>query len=265
MDRAAEFRQQGFIVERGFFSRDEVATVLAEVERCVAEDEARSGPAGGGLIFTTETFRRSQIVQRFLSQQRVIDFLKPIAGNDLWVRWDQAVSKRPGGAVFRWHQDNAYNKLRTEHFQLWVALTETRMHNGTLWLSPGSHAKGLLPHRHIDGQREVIGDVTDSVCIDASAGDLVLFSSLMLHHTGPNNADSTRVAYVAEYMPLADYDYAVGGPYFVVAENGKSKPHFINKQRGATPHNLKMYRRERMLSMARHPVRSMRTALMAMR
>jgi hypothetical protein len=264
-ERARDFREQGFVVERGFFSRAEVAQVLTEIERCEREDHDPDAGDKGGLIFTIEAFRRSDVIRRFIAQQRLIDYLAPIAGPDLWVRWDQSVTKPPGAVVFRWHQDNAYNKLRTEHFQIWIALTESHKQNGGLWLAPGSHRRGLLPHRSIDGQKEVCTSVGESVCVDASVGDLILFSSLMLHRTGPNEADSKRVAFVAEYMPLHHYDYAVAGPYFVVAKNGRSDPHFSHRQAGATWDNQRLYWKESLLSTARHPVRNLRRAIKSIR
>src|SRR5690606_40313037 len=57
--------------------------------------------------------------------------------------------------IFQWHQDNAYNGLPVEHFQLWIALTETRNANGTLWLAPGSHKRGQLPHERVPGRRQL--------------------------------------------------------------------------------------------------------------
>jgi ectoine hydroxylase-related dioxygenase (phytanoyl-CoA dioxygenase family) len=264
-DRASEFRAQGFVVQRGFFAPEEIASVLAEIERCEREDLPTNAADDGGLVFTIEAFRRSEVVRRFIAQQKIIDFLAPIAGGDLWVRWDQSVTKPPGGGVFRWHQDNAYNKLRTEHFQIWVALTESHKQNGGLWLAPGSHKRGLLPHRSIERQKEVREEVRGGVCIDASAGDMILFSSLMLHRTGPNEADTKRTAFVAEFMPLEHYDYAVDGPYFVVAQNGVSNPHFVENQFGATRDNQRLYWKERVLSAARHPLRKARSVLKALR
>jgi len=197
---------------------------------------------------------------------RLLDFLRPIAGGDLWVRWDQAVSKRPGAGEFRWHQDNGYNRLRTEHFQCWIALTETRNHNGALWLAPGSHKRGLLPHARVRGaQIEVQAEVGESLCVDATAGDVIVFSSLMLHRTGPNEADSTRVAYVAEYMPLTDADYGIEGPYFVAATNGRGDPHFVRRAPGSLRlRNQLLYARPRLrklVNRAKHPLRSLRDAL----
>lgn len=232
-DHAREFREQGYTMARGFFSKDEAALLLEESERRMRDQDTYDPLTESGLIFTQNVFKKSERCQRFIAQQRIIDFLQPIAGGDLWVRWDQAVTKRPGGGVFRWHQDNGYNGLLTEHYQVWIALTETQNQNGALWLAPGSHKRGLLPHKQAEGaQIEVEAEVGESLCIDANAGDMIVFSSLMLHRTGPNEADTKRVAYVAEYMPCTDYDFGLKGPYFMVAQNGVSNPHFVHWQPG---------------------------------
>jgi hypothetical protein len=264
---AVEFREKGYTAAKGFFSRDEVATLLREVERRMPESDTQDALTAGGMIFTANVFKGSEVVRKFISQQRLVDFLSDVAGGDLWVRWDQAVTKHPGAGVFRWHQDNGYNQLRTEHFQLWIALTESRNQNGALWLAPGSHKRGLLPHLRVgEAQMEVQSDVGETVCIDAQVGDVILFSSLMLHRTGPNLADSTRVAYVAEYMAMRDYDFGLKeGPYFVAAERGRSSPRFVQRQPGALSlRNQLMYikpRSKEVLEEIKRPLRDVRNRI----
>jgi hypothetical protein len=237
LERVTEFRERGYTVARGFFGKAETSRLLAEVQRLSKAPGRQSSLSDGGLSFSHNLFKQSQPFRDSITQQKVIDFIAPIAGRDLWVRWDQAVTKSPGAGVFRWHQDNGYNNLRTEHFQLWIALTETRNQNGGLWLAPGSHRRGRLPHKRIPGtagQVEVQAEIgPDPVCIDATVGDLILFSSLMLHRTGPNDADTDRVAYVAEFMPHRDYDFGIDGPYLIAATGGVSTPRFVNMQPGA--------------------------------
>jgi ectoine hydroxylase-related dioxygenase (phytanoyl-CoA dioxygenase family) len=234
MQHAREFREQGFTVARGFFSEEEVGGILSEIRRRAEDPDTKDCLTVGGLVFTSNVFKGSEKVQKFIAQQRIIDFLKPIAGGDLWVRWDQAVTKHPGAGVFRWHQDNGYNHLVTEHYQVWIALTESKNQNGGLWLAPGSHKRGLLPHNKVtETHIEVDAPVGESVCIDANIGDLVVFSSLTLHRTGPNEADSARTAYVVEYVPWHDYDFAVSGPFLIASTAGRSDPHFVKRQPGA--------------------------------
>jgi ectoine hydroxylase-related dioxygenase (phytanoyl-CoA dioxygenase family) len=263
-DYAKEFADNGFTVIKGFFTKEETGQLLAEVQRCAKEDESRTvGLTDIGIVYTGNIFHRSESTRKLLTHQRVIDFLNPIAGTDLWVRMDQAVTKNPGAGVFRWHQDNGYNQLKTVHYQLWIALTETRKANGALTLAPGSHKRGLLPHKYIaNGQVEVQAPVGETVVVNADRGDLILFSSLMLHCTGPNEADNARVAYVAEYMPLSDYDYEVPPPYFVASQGGKSAPHYIDKQPGASSiGNQLMYAKPRAVKSIKKVLRPVRDAL----
>lgn len=260
---AREYREQGFTVARGFFTPEQARELHAEVERCACADAGPTELTEGGIVYTGGIFMRSESTRKLLADQRVVDFLKPIAGPDLWVTMDQAVTKHPGAGVFRWHQDNGYNKLKTEHFQLWIALTKTRLKNGALTLAPGSHRRGLLPHRFMgSGQMEVDAEIGETLSIDADEGDLIVFSSLMLHCTGPNEADSTRVAYVAEYMPLNDFAPDMGPPYFVVCEAGKSNPHFVQEQAGArSVKNQLMYLGPRITRTAKNALRPLRNAL----
>jgi len=266
--QAREFRGHGFTIARGFFSKQEVATLREEAERRTAEEDTADVLTDDALIFAHNLFKHSEVYQRFLSQKRIIDFLTPIAGGDLWVRWDQAVTKRPGAGLFRWHQDNGYSGVRSAHLQLWVALTETRNENGALWLVPGSHRRGLLPHARVHGaQLEVQAEVGESICIDAAAGDLILFSSLLLHRTGPNETDTTRVVYVAEYLPCRDYDYDLQPPYFIVSSHGVSQPRFVDRQPGArSVRNQLRYwrpRAEYLVSELKRPLRALRDAVRA--
>jgi hypothetical protein len=58
--------------------------------------------------------------------------------------------------------------------------------------------------------------------IEANEGDVILFSSLLLHKTYENTTEKSRWAYVGEMLKLGDYDPTSKPPYFVVAKDGKS-------------------------------------------
>ena len=74
--------------------------------------------------------------------------------------------------------------------------------------------------------------ISDEVFCAAEKGDVIVFSSLMLHHTKKNNSNSDRWAYVVEYMSLDHYDPLVPPPFFVVAENGVRNPRWVSSYRG---------------------------------
>jgi Phytanoyl-CoA dioxygenase (PhyH) len=226
---AQAFRQDGFIKLPGFFSPVEMEDLRSGI--CEA---SKSAPGADpldrdGLVFHSNAFRRSPWLRNFLAQPPLVSLVAEVGGPNLWVRWDQAVAKEPGGVEFPWHQDNAYNRLRVQHFQLWVAITRGTRENGGLWLQPGSHRRGLLPHVARGSHMVYEGPHDDAVLVEAEPGDVVLFSSLMLHRTLPNETRTDhRWAYVAEYIKLDDWDPWVEAPYFVVARDGRPAPALVH-------------------------------------
>lgn len=136
-DLREKFEHDGFIILRKFFTEVEVQELLGNIKS--NPNSSRVEPlTRGAMTFYSNVFFSSPELQKFASQQKIIDVLKEIASPDLWIRWDQAVAKGPGADVFPWHQDNSYNKLKDGHYQFWVALTEMTADNGGLCLQPGS-------------------------------------------------------------------------------------------------------------------------------
>jgi ectoine hydroxylase-related dioxygenase (phytanoyl-CoA dioxygenase family) len=61
------------------------------------------------------------------------------------------------------------------------------------------------------------------VSLPLRAGSVILFHSMLLHASHPNNSDSDRLAYIASYMG-ADYTFCgVGDPEFLVAGESNSR------------------------------------------
>ncbi len=233
--RAAQFESDGYVVARSMFSPGEMRDFIKECQSFEGKASDRSEPNSKGTMqFYSEIFRRSEPVRRFITQQTLIDFLTPIAGPDLWVRWDQAVAKGPGSGAFPWHTDTGYDLLPQPHFEVWIALTESHRDNGGLCVIPGSHK---VPHKHkrVDNHMVALGAErydppgSGKVFIDAEQGDVVLFSSLLLHKTYGNTTAKSRWAYVAEMLKLGDYDPTVKAPYFIAARNGRAAGEFVER------------------------------------
>lgn len=228
-----EFEQNGFCICKKVFSESEVNSLLEDIKSANLRYE-KDALTRGAMTFHSSIFFHSPALQKFISQQKIIDLLQDLVGPDVWVRWDQAVAKAPGADTFPWHQDNSYSRLKDPHYQFWIALTEMTADNGGLWLQPGSHRYTSLPHQRV-GHEAVYDGVPESpILIEAQPGDVVIFSSFTLHCTTPNTTQTTRWAYVAEYMSLEHYDPYVEPPYFVVARNGKSCPEFVETYPGKT-------------------------------
>jgi ectoine hydroxylase-related dioxygenase (phytanoyl-CoA dioxygenase family) len=231
------FQRDGFVIFRGVFTSAEMERFIVEVQRNDPKQQRGERLSAGAMRFWSNLFYTRKAIQEFITQPALIELLVPIIGPDFWVRWDQAVEKGPQSGVFPWHQDNGYNGLRFEHFQLWIALSEMTPDNGGLWLVPGSH-KRRLPHRRVGNHLEAVGsevyDAPDAnkVFVEAEQGDVVLFSSLALHKTYENATTRPRWAYVSELVRSRDYDPTVARPYFNAARDGKPYPVFTDSLPG---------------------------------
>jgi hypothetical protein len=252
--RVRQFERDGFVVSRGLFSADEMRDFIAECHSFEGKAKDRAEPnSRGSMQFYSELFRKSELIRRFITQRALIDFVAPIAGPDLWVRWDQAVAKGPDSGVFAWHTDTGYDLLPQPHFEVWIALSESRADNGGLFVVPGSH-KQRQRHRRIDNHMVALDteryDAADSgkVVVEAEAGDVILFSSLLLHKTYENTTTKSRWAYVAEMLKLGDFDPTIEPPYFVVARHGEPACEFVDS-----------------LACARDPVQIVKTLPLALR
>jgi ectoine hydroxylase-related dioxygenase (phytanoyl-CoA dioxygenase family) len=124
-----------------------------------------------------------------------------LLGPDIRLYWDQAVSK-PAGATsdVPWHQDNGYTPVVPQDYLTFtVALDAATEENGCLWIQPGSHRAGVRPHRPTDMLffRGYDGD-DKGVAVPQYEGEVLCFSSLTMHRTGPNTSAGPRRSWVIQ-------------------------------------------------------------------
>src|SRR3954453_21074599 len=87
-----DFGDQGYVIARGLFTLDEMRQFIDAVK---GTEKTRSGSEtldDGTMRFYSNIFRESDTVRHFITAQPIIDFMAPIVGPDMWVRWDQAVA-----------------------------------------------------------------------------------------------------------------------------------------------------------------------------
>lgn len=221
------FNKDGYVLIKHFFSQDEIVKLIADIKETSDKKTEADILDVGNLQFHALLMHKSEKLREFISQPKIIDFLTNFMGPDIWVRWDQAVEKRPGAGTFPWHTDNSYSGLKDSHFQFWVSLTKMTKDNGGIWLMPGTHKKNI--NHIIDGNHTVAQiDGVEDTFIDAEIGDIVLFSSRLLHSTTPNTTDHSRWAYVIEYMKTEHIDPFIEPPYLMIAKAGKPALSYVD-------------------------------------
>ena len=226
-----KYEEDGYCYVEDFFTAQETRSLEKEIRS--ARERFPSGLSKNGLVFRQHLYFHSAFIRQLLSQPKMVDLLRNFIGPSFWLRKDQGVFKKPGGIEFPWHQDNGYNGIRDAYLQLWIPLTKMNAENGALSILPGSHRNGILPHRYEEPYLVWNGgDVRHAVTVEAKPGDVLLFSSLLLHRSGPNNTREERIAYVAELMSSDHYDPDATPPYFQMAADGKPDPRFVRFYKG---------------------------------
>ncbi|MBX3484331.1 phytanoyl-CoA dioxygenase family protein [Phenylobacterium sp.] len=206
-----QFNEDGFFVYRGAFTPDEIAAVTAAIDPLekAHEDFVREEQGGrfrltdsGTITFTAHIVGKSPVLQDFARHPVIKGICHDLIGDDVRLYWDQSVYKKTEKVQeFPWHQDNGYTFIEPQQYlTLWIPLVDVDEENGCAWIAPKLHKLGTLDHWLSDIGKVCLTDVEDAVAAPARAGDIVVFSSLAPHRTGPNlKRDTVRKAYILQY------------------------------------------------------------------
>lgn len=220
--QARQYDEQGFFVLDHALGPGDVAALTGAIDPLEArqEEQLRGMENGrffiaraGEITFTTHLVLHSPRLRDFTTTALVTDLCADLIGPDVRLYWDQAVYKKPGTASsFPWHQDNGYAFVEPQQYlTFWVALTDATEENGCPWVVPGLHRMGTLAHDSSDTGLVCLHAPRHAVPVPASAGSIVVFSSLTPHATGPNHSAGVRKAYIVQCAP-SGAEVISGGP-----------------------------------------------------
>lgn len=222
--QSRQFAEKGYAVFLGALAGEALDLLRRECDAFVAREDARMDAAGVDTIGISHRGKRyfANECQRVVPELRGVLFSPVMAeicratlGPDAYFFFDQYVVKGPeGGLPFSWHQDSGYvvgNGGPADHapyLTCWCPLDDATEENGTVRLIPGSHKMGIVPHDRQAGSNDLVGAPaeTQGIIVEAKAGDVVAFSSLTLHASGPNRSNKPRRVYLAQYTPEAMLD-----------------------------------------------------------
>ncbi|MDA0321867.1 MAG: phytanoyl-CoA dioxygenase family protein [Verrucomicrobia bacterium] len=213
-----QFHELGYFVTGVVFTDDELRPMREEFDRVYAEHvaaaEARGDAAEADRLRGQRAYGQfhthSDVAAAFARKPVYMEACRKLIGGDADLYYNQAAVKPPAGhsKTFAWHQDSGYQ--RTEpltYITCWTAIGDSDLDNGCIWIIPGSPSWGLLEHLPEEETAESYGGLTaqfsdDSgqVPVEMKAGQVAIFSSLMLHKSGPNlSRDRARYGYVPQY------------------------------------------------------------------
>jgi len=211
-----QFDAHGFVKLVNVFTPEEIADVIAAIDPLEAKSEDWLRSKGGTvaisqadvITFTTHIVKKSDVLKRFAAHPAIRDICHDLIGGDVRLYWDQSVYKKTAKEQeFAWHQDNGYTFIEPQQYlTLWIPLVDVDEENGCPWIAPDVHRGGTLEHWLTPIGYKCLEDVPDAVAVPAKAGDVIAFSSLAPHRTGPNLKKGTvRKAYILQYAPDGAY------------------------------------------------------------
>jgi ectoine hydroxylase-related dioxygenase (phytanoyl-CoA dioxygenase family) len=205
----AAYDRDGFFVLREVLSADALAAVTAVIDPAEAANEDALRARGGAFLlervdeitFTTHLAQTSPVLRDFVADPVFLGVVSDLIGPDVRLYWDQAVYKKPDTAAhFPWHQDNGYAFVEPQSYvTCWIPLVDATEDNGCPWVVPVVHRHGTLQHWIEPFGLQCLSAPEAPVCVPAGAGDVIVFSSLTPHTTGPNLTDAVRKAYIVQY------------------------------------------------------------------
>jgi len=205
------FNADGFFVLKDAFTADEIAKVRAEIDPFEEAHVEYARQKGGrvrltdaaAITFTLHLVRKSPSLRAFAAHPAIQDVCHDLIGPDVRLYWDQAVYKKTEKVQeFPWHQDNGYSFVQPQQYlTLWIPLIDVDEQNGCPWIMPGLHRLGTLEHWATEIGLVCLERAPGAVAAPAKAGDIVVFSSLAPHRTGPNLTEAVRPAYILQYAP----------------------------------------------------------------
>ena len=239
MDHVRQLQEDGYAVVRGFLPPDDVAELVAALDRvkAVAEGHQKSY-RDHNLLFeiSHDPYLGRPVclqahwscwidatMERMRRHPRYFEVLEPLLGRDIKHIANQ-IHWKPQGAkytYYRFHQDIKFRTRREVYGDLdtgWVttglALNRQGRDNGALCVYPGSHRMGFLgigeggtimTGGDNDAQLAEAGlDPAKMVQCELEPGDLVLWTLHTLHGSRPNTSDRDRLFVLNSYARASE-------------------------------------------------------------
>ncbi len=199
-----QYQRDGFVVVPEVFPQTQLQRVEAEIERLQAAAEKARNP---GWIM--QLGLRSPLTRAFAQDERVLTLIEDIVRPGIAIYSAKLTAKLPqSDEICHWHQDNAYYNAHAPsaaRMSTWIPLRDADLENGCLWVVPGSHKKGVSQHGQYGGQcPQSMGPadmaVEGAVPCPVRAGDMLLFSADLWHHSKENHTDQIRRAFIVSYQ-----------------------------------------------------------------
>lgn len=207
-EQLRRYHDEGYVILDDFCGASETDALRARID--VFDDELNKQLlATGGqfnqipnqIVFTCNLNFRDAAIQSFIAQKKMVNLTTQLLGPDVRLYWDQSVYKRlESKRNFPWHQDNGYMPTDPVHYlTCWLALEDTTVQNGCVWILPRTHTQGVVEHKKTEVGWQCYFGADPGIPVELRKGSMAAFQSTLFHRSGPNLSDGIRKAYIIQY------------------------------------------------------------------
>ncbi|MFF4985523.1 phytanoyl-CoA dioxygenase family protein [Streptomyces sp. NPDC001046] len=211
---ADQYREEGYFVIERALTQDQLDLLRSGARYAIEKADAAMDAQGmdrlginarGKRYFAHMIYEDLPQLRDFLFGGTMADICRATLGPDAYLFWEQYVIKAADkDTSFSWHQDSGYvHEDHEPYLTCWIALDDVTEENGAVYLLPYSRVGVRSYVKHVKDER-----TNDKVCYFGSdpgvpvvvpAGSIAVFSSTLMHRSGPNITDEYRRVYVAQY------------------------------------------------------------------
>jgi len=215
-----KFIKDGFVVLRKIFLKNEIKTLVREIERVKKKSIRIKNPhlhytkdEKINTIHNINKYVNKGPIIRISKNKKVLRAINYIFNSKSKVRNIEFFLKpKKTGLSSPVHQDNYYWNFsdKEKSLNVWIACSNSNYKNGGIYYYKGSHKIGLLKHTisYLPGSsQKVAPNILKKIKLkkffpNLKLGDCLLHHSEVIHGSRPNKSNSDRVGLVIGYKDV---------------------------------------------------------------
>lgn len=162
------------------------------------------------IMVLAMSYRNSAALLQSALDKTTLDVAETLLGPNVELFLDgQSIYKEPNGGLEKnLHQDSAYFEHHLGGPLAFLNyLIPTTEANGALYVVPGSHKRGVLPHENTSSHLGLSDDeisFEDALLVEGEPGDAIVFHANTIHGSKQNRTDKARPNFINRYRSVDD-------------------------------------------------------------
>ena len=218
-EQVRRYRKDGYLIVPGLFGPQE----LEPLQQAYEEDPTVNGSMYGMADYAGElhpiciwTECGEDVIGMIPRIARMVDTAEALLGEECY-HWHSKITVKPPHclAKINWHQDfgSWYDDgvMFPHMLTVAVAVQPATRENGCMQLVPGSHRLGRIDHRPRKGEPDTFParvakakELMGLVHCELDVGDAVFFDCNVLHGSGSNKSDTSRLMIFSSYNAVSN-------------------------------------------------------------